>query len=120
MGYSPEFVVKMGEIVQSIRDPQQDFFIQVVRGFDDTCWVCPNKGSDRCEADPHSEEHVQLLDHKVMTHLGLEDGKVYRKSELVALTSQKVSPNDLDDLCAGCSWLSYGVCKEGIQQVKGK
>lgn len=120
MGYSPEFVAKMSDIVRNIRDPEQIFDIQVVRSFDDTCWVCPNKGSVKCEADPESEEHVQLMDQNVIQHLGLTAGEVYPKSYLVSLTSQKVAPDDLDHLCKGCSWLSYGVCKEGIELLKGK
>ncbi|MGD8188697.1 DUF1284 domain-containing protein [Brevibacillus ginsengisoli] len=120
MGYSPEFVVKMAEIVENIRNPKKDFTIQVVRGFDDTCWVCPNQGETRCEADPQSEEHVQFLDQNVITHLGLQAGEEYPKSYLVSLTRQKVAPDDLDHLCQGCSWLAQGVCKEGIQLLKGK
>jgi hypothetical protein len=118
MGYSPEFIEKMGEIVKRIRDPEQDFPIQVVRGFDDTCLVCPNKGSERCEASPDSEEHVQLLDRNVLRHLDLQEGEVYLKSELVERTRQKVEPDDLARLCAGCSWYPYGVCREGIARLK--
>jgi hypothetical protein len=118
MGYSPEFVKKMSEIVEKIRDPKQDFPIQVVRGFDDTCLVCPNKGTDACEAAPDSEEHVQFLDRNVIGHLGLEEGKVYWKSQLISLTKRKVEPDDLEHLCRGCSWYSYGVCREGIARLK--
>jgi hypothetical protein len=118
MGYSPEFVRKMAEIVDKIRDPEQDFPIQVVRGFDDTCMVCPNKGAEKCEANGDSEEHVQGLDRNVITHLGLQANEIYWKSALVELTRERVEPADLDQLCAGCSWLSYGVCKEGIAKLK--
>jgi hypothetical protein len=118
MGYSPEFIEKMAEIVERIRDPEQDFPIQVVRGFDDTCLACPNKGSERCEASPDSEEHVQFLDSNVLRHLGLQEGGVYLKSELLERTRQKVEPDDLAHLCEGCSWYSYGVCREGIARLK--
>lgn len=121
MGYSPDFVVKMGEIVERIRDNEQDFPIQVVKGFDETCQVCPHKGSTRCEAAPDSEEHVQTLDQNVFRHLGITPGEVYLKSELVQRTRERVSPDDLAHLCEGCSWLSYGVCKEGVTELrKGK
>jgi len=118
MGYSPAFVAKMAEIVQRIRDPQQDFPVQVVRGFDDTCLVCPNKGAEKCEANGDSEQHVQTLDRNVLTHLGLKEGGVYWKSELVQLTRERVEPEDLARLCEGCSWFSYGVCQEGISLLK--
>ncbi|NGQ93636.1 DUF1284 domain-containing protein [Brevibacillus sp. SYP-B805] len=118
MGYSPEFVRKMAEIVERIRDPEQDFPILVVQGFDDTCLACPNKGLEKCEANGDSEEHVQGLDRNVINHLGLRGNEVYRKSDLVNWTREKVDPDDLDRLCAGCSWLPYGVCKEGIARLK--
>jgi len=118
MGYSPAFVQKMTEIVRMIRDDQQDFPIRVVRGFDDTCQVCPNKGEWVCEADANSEAHVQQLDRNVIRHLGLQEGQLYSKSWLVEQTRDKVEPDDLDQLCAGCSWLPAGVCKKGLAQLK--
>lgn len=120
MGYSPAFVEKMTKIVTQIRDEKQDFPIQVVRGFDDTCLVCPNKGAEKCEADENSEEHVQFLDNNVLHHLGLEENHVYLKSDLIRLTQQRVQPDDLDHLCQGCSWLPYGVCKEGIAALRNQ
>jgi len=119
MGYSPAFVEKMRGIVEQIRDKDKDFPIQVVRGFDVTCQACPHKGAEACEANEGSEEHVHRLDRNVIGHLGLQENQSYQKSELVALTREKVAPDDLDVLCAGCSWLSYGVCKEGIAQLRG-
>ncbi|UFJ42102.1 DUF1284 domain-containing protein [Brevibacillus humidisoli] len=118
MGYSPAFIEKMAAIVQEIRDPERDFPIRVVRGFDDTCMACPNKGEEKCVAGPESEEHVQRLDRNVIEHLGLVEGSTYVKSQLVALTRERVQPDDLERLCDGCSWLSYGVCKTGIARLK--
>ncbi|MFC3885973.1 hypothetical protein ACFOU2_21845 [Bacillus songklensis] len=34
------------------------------------------------------------------------------------MVARYVNPDDLDYLCEGCSWLSYGVCKEGIASLK--
>jgi uncharacterized protein len=118
MGYSPEFVEKMREIVEEIRNEEKDFFIKVVVALDDACFTCPHHGEATCEADPNSEEHVTSMDRKVLEHLGIEQNGVYLKSELLQLTARKVHPDDLDDLCHGCSWLQYGVCKEGIANVR--
>lgn len=60
------------------------------------------------------------MDFNVIRQLGLIDGAVYNKSYLVQLTAEKVEPDDLDYLCKGCSWLSYGVCKEGIADLREK
>jgi hypothetical protein len=115
MGYSPEFVQKMTEIVADIRDDTLDYPIQVVVGLDETCSFCPHKGDGICN---QSETHVIGLDTNVTTHLGIRHGDVYQKSELVAMVANQVEPDDLDVLCKGCSWLRYGVCKEGIRMLK--
>ena len=120
MGYSPEFVDKMGGIVEDIRNDQIDFSIKVVAAFDDTCRSCPHQGLTECEANEGSNEHVLSMDNKVIKHLGLIEGKTYRKSFLVSLTANKVESDDLDQLCQQCSWLSYGVCKTGIRTLREK
>ena len=119
MGYSPEFITRMTEIVNDIRDQEKDFMIRVVAAFDDACMACPHRGKTGCEAAEGSNDHVLSMDEKVIRHLGLEPGKAYKKSELLALTAEKVEPGNLDHLCAGCSWLRYGVCKEGIRAIRG-
>jgi uncharacterized protein len=118
MGYSPSFVEKMKEIVSEIRDGQLDYPIQVVIGLDETCSFCPHKGNGYCNQSAESETHVLSLDTKVTQHLGIKNGEIYNKSELVSMVARKVHPDDLDYLCEGCSWLSYGVCKEGIASLK--
>lgn len=120
MGYSPEFVEKMSAVVDQIRDERIDFPIKVVAAFDVTCGSCPHKGETQCEAGEGSNEHVLTMDRNVIQHLGLTDGSVYPKSVLVHLTAEKVKPDDLDFLCEGCSWLPYGVCKEGITELRVK
>lgn len=120
MGYSPAFVEKMTEIVKDVRNDEQDFLIKVVAAFDDACMACPNRGQEQCEAGEGSNEHVLSMDEKVINHLGLQKEKYYSKTELVFLTASKVKPDDLEYLCANCSWLQYGVCKEGIAELREK
>lgn len=118
MGYSPEFIVKMADIVKDVRDVDKDFEIVVVADFDEACGVCPHQGATECEAGEGSNEHVLSMDWKVLDQLGLVHGQAYLKSSLLRLTREKVQPADLDYLCAGCSWLAYGVCKEGIAKLQ--
>jgi uncharacterized protein len=118
MGYSPDFIKKMGSIVEDVRNAEKDFEIRVVAAFDDACMACPHRGQTECEANVGSNEHVLSMDWKVLNHLELVEGKGYKKSELLKITADKVAPDDLDFLCEGCSWLSYGVCKEGVGELK--
>lgn len=120
MGYSPEFIEKMKEIVKQIRDDQLDFPIKVVAAFDDACSTCPNRGETACEAKEDSNEHVLSMDNRVLHQLGLTDGDIYSKSFLVQLTTENIKPDDLDYICKGCSWLPYGTCKDGIQALRQK
>ncbi|MGO4889776.1 DUF1284 domain-containing protein [Anaerobacillus sp. MEB173] len=118
MGYSLRFVEKMEEIVSRIRDRQLDFEIQVVAAIDDACHVCPNRQDEICMANIESNPHVLSMDQRVMKQLGIQHNDVYKKSDLLRLTVKKVDPEDLDYLCEGCSWLRYGVCKNGLKQLK--
>lgn len=120
MGYSPDFVEKMSSVVEQIRDDEIDFPIKVVAALDETCGYCPHHGKTTCEASTGSNEHVLTMDYNVIHQLGLVEGAVYDKSFLVELTVEKVQPDDLDHLCKGCSWLSYGVCKDGISTLRKK
>ena len=118
MGYSPKFVHKMEGVVKDMRDKSIDFPIRVVVALDETCSACPHNGGDICKARPDSQAHVTSMDRKVLAKLGLTAGESYMKSDIIQRIQHRVEPDDLDDLCAGCSWLQYGVCKEGIRNVK--
>lgn len=117
MGYSEDFVKLMSSIVEDIRNPEQDFPIQVVATLDDACGACPHNGGDICIASEGSDHHVKTMDERVIEHLKLVKGKAYLKSELITLTTNLVQPDDLDYLCKDCSWLPYGVCKSGIANL---
>lgn len=117
MGYSPEFVKKMDEVVQDIRNEEKDFFIKVVVDLDEACSECPHNGGSICVASEGSDRHVKSMDRRVLDHLGLIENDTYKKSTLVKMTTQLVKPDDLDHLCKNCSWLPYGVCKNGIKKL---
>lgn len=117
MGYSPEFVDRMKEIVEDIRNEEKDFSIKVVVDLDETCSYCPHNGGDKCMASIGSDQHVKSMDRRVLEHLEIKENSSYKKSELVKMTSEKVKPNDLDHLCKNCSWLPHGVCKKGIEKL---
>ncbi|WP_027417285.1 DUF1284 domain-containing protein [Aneurinibacillus terranovensis] len=120
MGYSPVFIERMRDIVDKIRDSSHDMWIEVKVGFDDACAACPHKGEAECERDADSDDHVKGMDRKVIRHLELEQDAIYRKEWLVKRTAEMVEPDDLDFLCRDCSWLSAGVCKTGLRQLKEK
>lgn len=117
-GYSPDFIEKMTEVVAFIRDVEQDGLIQVKGENDHVCKACPHLGEKGCRSAYNAEEKIQKMDRRVFHHLGIQTGEIYGKNELVRLTREKVIPDDLDHLCEGCSWLRFGMCKEGIAQLR--
>ena len=118
MGYSPAFIERMGTIVDEIRDEEKDFPIRVVVDLDDACGACPHNEGTICLVSEGADKRIKSMDERVINHLKLEEGKLYRKSKLIDWTAQVVDPDDLDTLCKGCSWLSYGVCKTGIEKLR--
>lgn len=117
MGYSEQFITTMRTIVEQMKDDRPRK-VRVVRGLDTACGSCPHQGPGICQASQDSEKHVLGLDTNVLTHLNLIPGEIYDKHELIERTRERVRPEDLDHLCAGCSWLPYGVCKEGIAALR--
>jgi len=120
MGYSPEFIEKMSDIVRDMLNEQVTFPVKVVQDLDVACFSCPNRGDGFCNAGEDSDDHVRELDTRVMESLGISHGDIFDKNELIRLTARSIQPEDLDYICEGCSWLSYGVCKEGIRTLKQK
>ena len=118
LGYSIDFVENMTKIAKDFRNLESDFPVKVISGLDDACTACPNRGVRICEANAGSNKHVIEMDQKVIKHLNLVTWKNYQKSELLKLIAEKIEANDLDYLCKGCSWLQYGLCKEGIIDLK--
>ncbi|WP_339060294.1 DUF1284 domain-containing protein [Tepidibacillus marianensis] len=123
MGYSESFVEEMKKIVTVFRDDltNPSLEVKIANSLDNVCQGCPNNGKTRCLADDKSENadhHVSQMDQRVMRKLEIQPGRIYTKQELLIKTQEKVAPEDLDQLCEGCSWLAYGVCKEGMVQLR--
>ncbi|OEF99949.1 hypothetical protein BHF71_07060 [Vulcanibacillus modesticaldus] len=120
MGYNHDFIINMEDIVGKIRDSGNDFDIQVLIGLDNICKACPHQGGSQCIKDDNSDQHVKLLDSRVIQHLQLKENNRYSKFEILKKTKELVKPDDLDFLCEGCSWLPSGICKNGIMNLKNE
>ncbi|WP_018921582.1 DUF1284 domain-containing protein [Salsuginibacillus kocurii] len=118
MGYSPAFIQRMKELTTAIRESTKECDIQVVKDFDEACWACPHNDGDLCSSSVAADAKVKGLDERVLEHLHLKAGEVYKKEELLDRIAHSVAPDDLEHLCQGCSWLSYGVCKAGISRLQ--
>lgn len=117
MGYNPFFIEKMQEVSSFMKDENLNGPVQVEATVDHVCQACPHYAESGCKSAYSAELKIREMDHRVLNHLGLNRGEVYVKNDLIQLTREKVTPEDLDYLCRGCSWLNYGVCKEGIGKL---
>jgi len=116
-GYSPEFIRNM----QSTTDrflAGDALRVELSCECDDICGACPHRRDEKCFRNPDAPERVRARDEGVLEALDLAEGEWHESTELHRRIAEKVAPADLDRLCAGCSWLEAGWCKEGLAALR--
>ncbi|WP_226665217.1 DUF1284 domain-containing protein [Metabacillus litoralis] len=111
MGYSQEYVKNMTQLHQKLRrDPMTK--IKLVNGPDQLCEKYPNSGEYHCQNDSIYERDAVILE-----KLGLNIGQILYWKDIELHVKKYVVPSDIQTVCETCSWRSYGVCEEGIQEI---
>ncbi|MCM3570155.1 DUF1284 domain-containing protein [Neobacillus mesonae] len=111
MGYSEEYTKNMTRLHQTLRE-YPDTFIQLIEGPDQLCEKYPNSGEYHCE-----ENRIYDKDAAILKKLGLKIGQILTWKDIETHVREFVVPSDIQVECATCSWRSYGVCEEGIQEI---
>ncbi|THE14156.1 DUF1284 domain-containing protein [Bacillus timonensis] len=111
MGYSQEYVENMTIVHQTLRKNPKTL-VQIVKGTDHLCEKYPNNGKYHCEDNSIYERDVQILE-----KMGLRIGQILRWEDVEARIQRDVVPSDIQTVCESCSWRSYGVCEEGVQEI---
>lgn len=111
MGYSEEYVKNMTELHQTLRKNPHTY-IQLVKAPDHLCEKYPNSGKYHCQ-DPHIYER----DEAILEKIGLQIGQILQWSDIETAIRKHAVPSDIQVVCETCSWRSYGVCEEGIQEL---
>ncbi len=114
MGYSEGFVASLAAIVGRLRD-EPGVRVRVRVGSDAVCRACSSLSAGGCTRYGMSVVHQ---DARVADVLGVASGDEMTWDALRARVREAVAPDDLSDLCAGCPWLGYGVCAEGIADLR--
>jgi uncharacterized protein len=115
MGYSEEYVKNMTRLHQTLRNNPKTL-IQLVKGPDQLCQKYPNSGEYHCQ-----DIHIYERDAAILEKLGLKIGQILHWKDIESCIRKYVVPSDIQIVCETCSWRSYGVCEEGIQEIhKGK
>ena len=114
-GYSPEFVANMTRVIESLGDQTR---VTVTAAPDALCGACPNLAVSGCALHGEgSEAGITHQDRDVMRRLGIDEGAALAWSDIVSRIARSVAPDDLDEICGACPWLSLGVCKQGIARL---
>jgi uncharacterized protein len=111
MGYSKEYVENMTALHQKLRNDSSTL-IQLVKGPDHLCEKYPNSGIYHCQDGSIYERDAAILE-----KVGLQIGQTLTWEEIEASIRKNVIPTDIGLVCETCSWRSYGVCEEGIQEI---
>ncbi|APZ43196.1 DUF1284 domain-containing protein [Acidihalobacter ferrooxydans] len=115
-GYSTRFTANMSYIVYTrLRNAATaDTPIEVVTVSDAICAPCPHRRGTGCER----ETKIAALDQRHAARLDLRDGQVIGWLEARQRIRERIAPDDLDTLCAGCEWLDAGMCKQAVAQLR--
>lgn len=111
MGYSEEYVENMTSLHETLRDNPKTQIL-LVNGPDQLCEKFPNSGKYHCQDDTIYERDAVIL-----KKMKLEIGQVLSWEDIVSHVQKYVMPSDIQIVCETCSWRSYGVCEEGIQEI---
>jgi hypothetical protein len=111
MGYSEEYVKNMTCLHQTLRENSKTL-IQLVKGPDQLCEKYPNSGTYHCQ-----DENIYERDAIILEKLGLKVGQILKWEEIESCIRELIVPSDIQVVCETCSWRSYGVCEEGVQDI---
>ncbi|WP_204114772.1 DUF1284 domain-containing protein [Shimia biformata] len=115
-GYSDAFTRNMAEVVnRRLRGENGDEeTITVTIHADTLCGPCPERRGQSCV----KADKIARLDKAHAHALGLGDGDRLTWGDAKARIAEAVAPEDLDQLCQGCQWLSLGYCKAAIAGLR--
>ncbi|WP_077619317.1 DUF1284 domain-containing protein [Bacillus sinesaloumensis] len=111
MGYSREYVENMTIIHQTLRNNPKTL-VKIVNGPDHLCEKYPNTGEYHCQ-----NASIYERDANILKKVGLRIGQIMRWEDIESLIQKNVIPTDIQSVCESCSWRTYGVCEEGVQDV---
>ncbi len=108
-GYSDAFTANMARLVLPMQ-AEDTTPLRIVSGLDPICAPCPERRGQACA----KQFKINRLDADHATALELFPGDRLTWGEAKARIRNRIRPGDLATLCAGCRWLSLGLCEEAL------
>ncbi len=114
-GYDERFSREMDGVVSDFRDGIEE--ATVITSSDRLCEACPHLKDTSCfKNDNSNEDKIKAHDERVLGFFGLQVGNKLTSHLLKQLISKSQPHEQLDEICAGCSWLKEDYCYEGLKE----
>jgi len=117
LGYSEEFTSRMRNVVEKLRCSPV-FPLTLVVGCDIICAACPHSKEGECLKDTDSEAKAISLDLEILSRLGFEPGAQVPCYEAWERIRERMTSEDMVELCSDCEWFGLGYCVEGLERLK--
>lgn len=116
LGYSQEFIEKMGKIAQDLHS-NSTFPITLLAECDVICASCPHNKGNKCRKKANSESKVKAKDLEVLRRLGFEVKAQMPAAEAWTRIRERLTSRDIAEICRRCQWLELGYCAEGLERL---
>ncbi len=117
LGYSQEFIVKMGKVVKEL-DTNATLPITIIAECDVICASCPHNQGNKCLKEADSEAKVKNRDLEVLRRLGFQVGAQMPAAEVWTRIRVKLTLRDVAEICQCCEWLKFGHCAQGLARLR--
>ncbi len=114
-GYSDLFTANMARIVEGRLRAEggAEVPLAITEGADAICGPCPARRGTGCEKN----DKILALDVAHGAALRIAPGDRLSWGEALDRVRAHVRPGDLSVLCAGCQWLSLGLCEAALRRL---
>lgn len=117
LGYSREFIVKMGKVVKKV-NTNATFPITIIAECDVICASCPHNRDNKCLKEAASEVKMKNRDLEVLQRLGFEVGAQIPAAEVWTRIRAKLASRDIAEICQYCEWQKLGHCAQGLAKLR--
>lgn len=119
LGYGEVFILNMAKLVGKLHS-DSTFPILLVVGCDVICAACPHNKEGRCLEKADSEAKTASLDLKMLLKLGIEAETQLSAGEAWERIKERITSEDMAEICQDCEWWGLGYCAEGLERLKAK
>ena len=117
LGYSQEFIIKMGKVVEELSS-NSTLPIIFIAECDVICASCPHNKENKCLKRADSEWKVKNQDLEVLRRIGFKVGAQILAGKVWTRIRERLTVKDVAEICPDCEWLELGYCAEGLKRLE--